>query len=46
VFEYIEIFYNRTRRHSAIGYISPEQFDPPPFSRTSSQANTAGRGEP
>lgn len=23
IFEYIELFYNRTRRHSAIGYISP-----------------------
>ena len=27
VFEYIEVFYNRTRRHSAIGNISPEQFE-------------------
>ncbi len=27
VFEYIEIFYNRKRRHSAIGYISPEEFE-------------------
>ncbi len=27
VFEYIEVFYNRTRRHSALGYISPEQFE-------------------
>jgi hypothetical protein len=24
VFEYIEVNYNRTRRHSANGYISPE----------------------
>lgn len=23
IFEYIELFYNRTRRHSAIGYVSP-----------------------
>ena len=22
-FEYIEVFYNRQRRHSALGYISP-----------------------
>ena len=27
VFEYIEVDYNRTRRHSAIGYISPAQFE-------------------
>ena len=26
VFEYIEVDYNRTRRHSANGYISPEAF--------------------
>lgn len=27
VFEYIEVFYNRLRRHSAIGYQSPEAFE-------------------
>ena len=27
IFEYIEIFYNRQRRHSALGYISPEAFE-------------------
>lgn len=27
IFEYIELFYNRERRHSAIGYISPCQFE-------------------
>jgi putative transposase len=27
VFEYIEIFYNRIRRHSAIGYLSPAEFE-------------------
>jgi transposase InsO family protein len=26
VFEFIEIWYNRTRRHSSLGYLSPEQF--------------------
>lgn len=26
-FEYINVFYNRQRRHSAIGYISPETFE-------------------
>lgn len=27
IFEYIEIFYNRTRRHSALGYVSPHRFE-------------------
>jgi len=27
IFEYIEIFYNRVRRHSALGGVSPEQFE-------------------
>lgn len=27
IFEYIELFYNRTRRHSAIGYISPAEYE-------------------
>ncbi|QMV46525.1 IS3 family transposase [Wolbachia pipientis] len=27
IFEYIEIFYNKQRRHSTISYCIPEQFD-------------------
>ncbi len=27
VFKYIEIFYNRLRRHEALGYISPDEFE-------------------
>ena len=27
VFDYIECFYNPTRRHSTIGYVSPLQFE-------------------
>lgn len=30
VFEYIEVFYNRKRRHSSLGYISPEAFEASP----------------
>lgn len=27
IFEYIECFYNRVRTHSALGYLSPEEFE-------------------
>jgi transposase InsO family protein len=27
LFDYIEVFYNRQRTHSALGYLSPEQFE-------------------
>jgi transposase InsO family protein len=27
VFEYIEVFFNRRRRHSTLGFVSPEQFE-------------------
>jgi transposase InsO family protein len=27
IFEYIEVFYNRTRRHTSIGNISPMDFE-------------------
>jgi transposase InsO family protein len=27
LFEYIEVFYNRVRRHSSLGYLSPIQFE-------------------
>ncbi|MBW2152343.1 MAG: IS3 family transposase, partial [Deltaproteobacteria bacterium] len=27
IFEYIEVFYNRQRRHSALGYLSPSEYE-------------------
>lgn len=27
LFEYLEIFYNRQRRHSSLGYLSPLAFE-------------------
>ncbi|MBK9126007.1 MAG: transposase [Chloroflexi bacterium] len=27
IFEYIEVWYNRQRRHSALGYLSPADFE-------------------
>jgi putative transposase len=27
IFEYIEMFYNRVRRHSSIGYVSPYEYE-------------------
>jgi putative transposase len=27
IFEYVEVFYNRKRRHSTLGYLSPEAFE-------------------
>jgi len=27
IFEYVEVFYNRIRKHSALGYRSPEQYE-------------------
>jgi len=26
IFEYIEVYYNKHRRHSALGYVAPEDF--------------------
>ncbi|MNY80702.1 hypothetical protein D3C86_2218790 [compost metagenome] len=36
IFEYIEVFYNRKRRHSSIGYLTPNEFEAQ-FSKTEPQ---------
>jgi putative transposase len=41
IFEYIEVWYNRQRRHSALGYISPEAFEQA-YIRSSSVSSKAG----
>jgi putative transposase len=38
VFEYIEVFYNRIRRHSSLGNLSPEQFEERYRSRPAAEA--------
>ena len=27
LFEYLEVFYNRVRRHSSLGFVSPSEFE-------------------
>lgn len=27
IFEFIEVWYNRQRRHSSLGYVSPEEYE-------------------
>ena len=27
IFEYVEVFYNRVRRHSSLGFVSPAEFE-------------------
>ena len=27
IFEFIEVFYNRSRRHSSLGYLSPAEYE-------------------
>ncbi len=38
VFEYIEVFYNRQRRHSYLGYVSPARFEAEAMKKTISNS--------
>jgi putative transposase len=29
IFQYLEVFYNRQRRHSSLGYVSPAEYEQP-----------------
>jgi transposase InsO family protein len=40
-FEYIEVFYNRQRRHSYLGYVSPARFE----AETAEKTNSISRGD-
>src|SRR3954452_989759 len=49
IFEYIEVFFNRVRRHSSLGYLSPAEYEraglsrrPPSVGKSSS--GPVGRG--
>ena len=33
LFEYIELWYNRERRHSSLGYVSPAEYEEKNFRR-------------
>jgi putative transposase len=41
VFEYIEVFFNRRRRHSTLGHVSPEQFEINTSTKTEKITTTA-----
>jgi hypothetical protein len=43
IFEYIELYYNRIRRHSALGYESPNLFEEKYYKHSTSLAS---RGAP
>ena len=38
-FNYIEGYYNRVRRHSSLGYVSPEEYERKYFEERASEAN-------
>ena len=46
IFEYIEVFYNRTRRHSTIGYVSPARYEADWHRERASTAESATVGNP
>lgn len=45
VFEYLEVFYDRRRRHSSLGYLSPAEFEVQRFAALSESRDDGGHEE-
>jgi len=41
IFEFIEVFYNRQRLHSSLGYLSPAEYESCPSSASNAAAHAA-----
>ena len=46
VFDYIEAFYNRQRRHSTLGYLSPEEYERGTITTTNNDLATKAHNRP
>lgn len=41
IFEYVEMYYNTIRRHSSLGYLSPDKFEKQYYCRSNSKGREA-----
>ena len=41
IFEFVEVFYNRQRLHSSLGYLSPAEYESCPSSASNAAAHAA-----